>query len=330
MGRTTMKDEQLRQLRVFDAGDVRVVQGVAHGDPLSFADELVPGDAYRLGPDAPSRCLDLSAEPDGRLRITGGAADGHAGRVLHVDSCLTLMAQDGTAEEAVVLVEVEDAAAIAVYLLPLGRLAQGDDYRLVGIDRHAGTARLAQLACASFPRGTHVARAGGAQVLVEDLAPGDRILTRDNGAQPLRWIGRTTLRATGRFAPVLIRKGALHNARDLWLSPDHRVFIWQREDRLGAGRAELMVKVRHLVNGDSVVRREGGFVDYFQLVFDDHQIVYAEGIAAESQMIDHRSADALPAGMAPHATPRHLDYEVSQTLVSGPESVALLRRASAL
>ncbi|MGR3463179.1 Hint domain-containing protein [Limimaricola sp.] len=325
-----MDDNHLQRLRVFDAGDVRAAQGVARGEALSFADELVPGDAYRLAPEAPSRCLSLSAGPDGAFRIKDGAADGQPGRVLHVDSCLTLMAQGGATEEAIVLVEVEGAVAVAVYLLPLGHLERGEDYRLVGIDRHAGTARLAQLACVSFTRGTHIALASGAQVPVEELAPGDRIITRDSGAQPLRWIGRTTLRATGRFAPVLIREGALHNARDLWLSPDHRVFVWQRDDRLGAGRAELLVKVRHLVNGDSVMRREGGFVEYFQLVFDEHQIVYAEGIGAESQLIDQRSAGALPGGMAHHATPRHLGYEVSQALVSGPETVALLRRASAL
>lgn len=321
---------QLQHLGVHDAADFCVSQGVARGDPLSFADELVPGDSYRLRAAATRRPLVLRSLPDGSFRITSGAADGSVGRIVHLDSCLTLMAQGGAVSEALVLVEVEAAAAVAVYLLPLGHIAPEDELRLVGIDRHAGTRRLAEVACASFTCGTHVALGSGAQVPVESLEPGDRVLTRDAGPQPLRWVGRTALRATGRFAPVLIREGALHNARDLWLSPDHRVFVWQREDRVGAGRAELMVKVRHLINGDTVVQGEGGFVDYVQLAFDDHQIVYAEGIAAESLLVDRRTQDALPEGLARHARPRHSGYEVSERLVSGPDAVALLRRASGL
>ncbi|MCP1167487.1 Hint domain-containing protein [Limimaricola sp. ASW11-118] len=323
-------DSEIQQLAVFDAADLRVAQGVAQGDPLSFADELVPDDLYRVTGSGPARRLVLRALLDGGFQVVSGAADGRAGRRLHLDSCLTLMARDGTTSEAIVLVEVEADTAQAVYLLPLGRLEQGEDYRLVGIDRHAGTARLAQIACVSFTRGTHIALASGTQVPVEQLRPGDRILTRDDGPQVLRWIGQTTLRATGRFAPVLIRERALHNARDLWLSPDHRIFVWQREDHLRAGRAELMVRVRHLINGDTVVQSEGGFAEYFQLVFDDHQIVYAEGIAAESLLVDHRTRGAVPERIARHATPQHLSYEVSETLLSGTDAVALLRRASGL
>ena len=41
-------------------------------------------------------------------------------------------------------------------------------------------------------------------------------------------------------------------------------------------------------------RHDGGFVDYFQLLFDEHQIIYAEGIAAESLLIDPRTLAAVP------------------------------------
>jgi hypothetical protein len=49
----------------------------------------------------------------------------------------------------------------------------------------------------------------------------------------------------GEFAPIVITKGALHNENDLPVSPDHRLFVCQREDKLGAGRSEVLVKVRH-------------------------------------------------------------------------------------
>ncbi|MDO7631218.1 MAG: Hint domain-containing protein, partial [Loktanella sp.] len=109
----------------------------------------------------------------------------------------------------------------------------------------------------------------------------------------------------------------------------------QRQDRLGAGRSEVLVKVRHLINGDTVYQRDGGFVDYFQLLFDDHQIIYAEGIAAESLLIDPRTRAALPDHMRSGETRRsshghraHLDYEVQEKLLSQKDAIGLLRKAS--
>ena len=48
-----------------------------------------------------------------------------------------------------------------------------------------------------------------------------------------------------------------------------------------------MVRAKHLVNGKDVNRLNDGFVEYYQLLFDEHQIIYAEGIAAESLLFDN-------------------------------------------
>ena len=64
------------------------------------------------------------------------------------------------------------------------------------------------------------------------------------------------MRASGAFAPVLIKAGALNNVNDLVLGPEHRLFIYQRSDELGTGRSETLVRVRHLVNGNDVRRIE--------------------------------------------------------------------------
>ncbi len=315
-------------LPVIPSGGFVVTLGAARGDALGIADDLVLDDLYQLLPEAPRQALCAAVEPDGRMAVAAGSAAGRPGNALHLDACLTFAAPGGRLFEMLVLVEVEGGAVAEVWGLPLAPVEAKTDYRLVGVDRHAATARLAQAASASFARGTRITMASGEQVPVEALRLGDRVLTRDDGAQPIRWIGSRTVRATGAFAPVVIRRGALHNAEDLVLAPDHRIFVYQRQDRLGAGRAEVLVKVRHLVNGDSVVVREGGFVDYFQLVFDDHQIVFAEGIAAESLLVDPRTRAALPAGARPHAPRPHLAYEVQESLLPGAEAVELLRRAS--
>ena len=178
--------------------------------------------------------------------------------------------------------------------------------------------------------------ATGAQRAVEDLRVGDRVLTRDDGPQEIRWIGHQTVRAVGAFAPIRIAEGTLNNTRDLVVSPDHRLFIYQRQDHLGAGRSEVLVRARHLLNGTSIQRMSGGFVDYFQMLFDQHQIIYAEGIAAESMFMDNRTSAVLPADMGAkltellpgHRQSDHRDLEVQEALLARPDVAEILRKSS--
>ncbi|MFT7108322.1 MAG: hypothetical protein ACJAVT_002857 [Yoonia sp.] len=143
-------------------------------------------------------------------------------------------------------------------------------------------------------------------------------------------MGQATLRTTGSFARVVIKKDALHNEEDLVVRPDHRLFVYQCEDQLGAGRAEVLNKARHLVDHTTVVRKRGGFIDYLQLIFNQHHIVYAEGIAAESHLVDARARGALPIELTAldHNHRPHLDYEVKDNLIPLTKTAALLRGAS--
>lgn len=311
--------------------------GVADGDGISFADDLVMDDIYQLAKWSEKTQLSLTTGIDEKsYLISSGSTAGTAGNQVFLDSCLMFIAPDSTTFEVIVFVEVEDGSVEEIYILPFAPLVPGTDYRLVGIDRRTGTARLAEVACMSFARGTHITMSSGAQVLVEDLKEGDNVLTRDDGVKPIRWVGKTTFRAVGDFAPVVIRKGTLNNDNDLRISPEHRIFVYQREDQLGVGRSEVLVKARHLINGDSVYQEDGGFVDYFQVLFDEHQIIYAEGIATETLLVDPRTRGAVPeeinrrvSGNRPgHERPTHLDYEVQETLASIPDAAELLKRAS--
>ena len=329
----------MQTLPVFRAGYFVVTNGVAEGDGISFADELVLDDTYQLAHDAERSHLTVTIaadKDDTVLSIADGSGVGLVGNRVYLDCCLTLMAPDSTTFEALVLVEVEDGEVADIYMLPLAMLVPNTDYRLVGVDKDSAISKFGEMACVSFARGTHITLATGEQVQIEDLRVGDKVLTRDDGPQQIRWIGQATLRAVGDFAPVVITKGTLHNEHDLMLSPDHRIFVYQREDKLGAGRAEVLVRVRHLINGDSVYQQEGGFVDYFQLLFDEHQIIYAEGIAAESLLIDPRTRRAVPDTVRNqvdmdgkgHAHRNHLNYEIQEQLVADPSAAALLKNAS--
>ncbi|EPX76029.1 Hint domain-containing protein [Salipiger mucosus] len=326
-----------QSVSVYRADQLRVVNGANMGDGLGFAEELELDDVFNLSPVAALHRLSLvpASRPPFSVAVDSGI--GTPGAALHLDCCLTFMSGNGETTEALVLVETDaEGGVVQVLVLPVAPMQPRRDYVLVGIDRAGALQTFAQMACTSFTAGTMITLASGAQRAVEDLREGDRVLTRDDGPQEIRWIGHNTTRAIGAFAPVLIRAGTLNNARDLRVSPDHRLFVYQRQDRLGAGRAELLVRARHLVNGTTITRTEGGFVDYYQMLFDRHQIVYAEGIAAESLLVDTRTRAALPgdldktmgALLPDHGRSDQGVFEVQETLLRRPDAAEALRKSS--
>ena len=120
------------------------------------------------------------------------------------------------------------------------------------------------------------------EVPVEALAPGDLVRTQDRGLVPLRWTGSRRVRAEGALAPVRIAGDALGRHRMLEVSPLHRLLVRDVAAELLFGEAEVLVAARDLVNGTTIRRREGGWVTYVHLLFDRHEIVFAEGLATES------------------------------------------------
>ena len=69
--------------------------------------------------------------------------------------------------------------------------------------------------------------------------------------------------------------------------------MYQHDDLLANKRAETLVRARDLVDGKNVVWLDLGYIDYYQILFDEHQIIYAEGIAAESLLFDHSTQPSL-------------------------------------
>ncbi len=132
-----------------------------------------------------------------------------------------------------------------------------------------------------FAQGTLIATPQGGMP-VDRLRAGDLVVTRDHGPQALRWVGSRRVAGQGRFAPIRFAPGALGNIRPLMVSPQHRMLIsgWQAE--MYFGEPEVLVAAKSLINGDTIVATPVAGVDYFHLLFDSHEIVYAEGIAAES------------------------------------------------
>ncbi|GAB5447051.1 Hint domain-containing protein [Gymnodinialimonas sp.] len=143
------------------------------------------------------------------------------------------------------------------------------------------TAFVTVTAIPCFVRGTMILTEDGEKP-VEDLVAGDRIETRDNGLQPIRWIGSRKVAAEGRFAPIAIEAGTFGMHRRLVVSPQHRVMLTHWMAELMFGEDEVLIAAKDLVNECSVRVLEGGEVEYFHLLFDQHQIIFSEGLATES------------------------------------------------
>ena len=143
------------------------------------------------------------------------------------------------------------------------------------------TAFVTVTAIPCFAAGTLIRTAGG-DVPIELLAKGDLIETRDDGPQPIRWIGRRTVSARGSFAPIVIEPGTFGRHERLVLSPQHRVMLTHHMAELLFGEDEVLVAAKDLVNGVSVHVRESEEVVYFHMLFDRHQMIWSEGLLTES------------------------------------------------
>jgi len=132
-----------------------------------------------------------------------------------------------------------------------------------------------------FAAGTMILTENG-EVAVEDLAEGDLVVTAGNGLAPIRWIGKRTVSAAGSYAPICIAKGALGNTRDLLVSPAHRMMVADARASVLFSEEEVLVPAKALVDGDRIYRKTGGDVTYFHILFDAHEVIFAEGAPSES------------------------------------------------
>ena len=132
-----------------------------------------------------------------------------------------------------------------------------------------------------FLTGTQILTDQG-EIAVENLKIGDRVQTADGKLEPIKWIGRQTIKPHQvknplRGYPVLIKAGALGNnlpSRDLYVSPDHSMFV-----------EGLLINAGALVNDISILKTEPTETfTYYHIELENHSLVIAEGAAAESYL----------------------------------------------
>ncbi|MEP5090611.1 MAG: Hint domain-containing protein, partial [Paracoccaceae bacterium] len=119
-------------------------------------------------------------------------------------------------------------------------------------------------------------------VAIEALEQGDLVITRDNGPKPVRWIGTRTMLAPQKHAPIWFAPGVFGNKSPFSLSPQHRVLVCDYRAQLFFGEDEVLIPAKFLVNGTTITQAPPGEVTYLHLLFDDHEIITADGVASES------------------------------------------------
>lgn len=179
------------------------------------------------------------------------------------------------------------------------------------------------------------------KVAVEDLAPGDHVLTRDHGYQPLAWTGERTLTAAEMAfcpaaAPIRIAAGALGRGlpeRDLSVSPRHRMLITGARADLMFGEREVLVTATDLLGLPGVSQEAPAETRYIHVMCDAHQIIRAEGAWTESFQPADTVLGALDSatraellGLFPELATAEgrAAFAAARPVLSSPEAKALL------
>lgn len=128
-------------------------------------------------------------------------------------------------------------------------------------------------------------------IRARDLVPGDKIQTMDNGLQTLRMVlrralGAEDLKKNPNMRPVCIKAGALGSGlptKDLLVSPQHRLLVQSHIAERMFGEAEVLASAKKMTKLPGIfVVEDCSEVEYFHLILDRHEIVFADGAPTES------------------------------------------------
>jgi hypothetical protein len=150
--------------------------------------------------------------------------------------------------------------------------------KVFGLSANGGGSDI-NVAC--FAAGTHIATERG-MVAVEALREGDVVRTVMRGGwHSIIWLGHRRIdcrrhRDPAAVWPICVRTGAFGHGRpfhDLYLSPEHAVLI-----------DGVLIPIRCLVDGQTIVQRMCDTISYWHVELAEHNVIYAEGVPAESYL----------------------------------------------
>lgn len=153
-----------------------------------------------------------------------------------------------------------------------------------------------------FADGTFLLTPDGPRA-IETLQVGDEIVTSDHGAREITWVFAKTWTATEvaqapNLAAVYIHKGALGPglpSHDLRLSQQHRVLVQGAIARRMFGEAEVLIPAKALLPLPGVhLDSSRKPVTYYHIMLQNHEIVFANGIPAESLYLGQQALKSIP------------------------------------
>jgi collagen type I/II/III/V/XI/XXIV/XXVII alpha len=194
---------------------------------------------------------------------------------------------DATAGIVGTTLEVKNGSGTLNYTLV------GGDYSDVRVSTQPDGKGGTDVILACFAQGTRILTVDG-DVAVESLVVGDHVVTAGGKSSPVMWLGfrhvdcrnHTNPRAVW---PICVRSGAFGDGRPhrhLLLSPDHAVHI-----------DEVLIPIRHLVNDKTIVREAVDTITYWHVELAHHDVLLAEGLAAESYLDTGNRAEFVNADL---------------------------------
>lgn len=186
-----------------------------------------------------------------------------------------------------------------------------------------------------FAKGTEIATPRG-QRPVEDLRAGDSVLTEDGRSVTIAWIGascyeRQQASREDRLRPVRLRAHAFGPGlpdRELVLSPQHRIVVDGPACELLFGTERAFVVARNLPEPFASMPDPESDVTYFHILLEQHEILVANGLPAESlqparRMIESLSSDARAGLMAV------IDVLGAEAMLTRPDALPTLNHREA-
>lgn len=248
----------------------------------------------------------IAIEPGGDA--TSGTADAHSG-VTHDTDVLGLgttftnsvvLAETQTlngGDTATVVIDSQSNTSVGVFI----EEEQSANAEVNHTNETVGIVAFEDGLIPCFTAGTLIETPAG-NVRVETLSVGDLLETADNGSQKIRWIGRrrlseADLARNATLYPVRILAGALGNGlpeRDLLVSRQHRMYMSSKIANRLFGASEVLVAAIKLTALPGIfVDTDVQQVEYIHMLFDNHELVFAEGTKTESLYLGLQAVTAL-------------------------------------
>ncbi len=194
---------------------------------------------------------------------------------------------------------------------------------------------------ACFTRGSMIDTPSGPKA-IETLKAGDLVDTLDHGPVAISWIGSSRVNfanysRSGKLRPIVIRAGAFGHGMpkvDMRVSRQHRMLVSSKIAKRMFNVSEVLIPAARLLSLPGVeIDEETQEVEYLHLMFDQHQVIWADGAPTESfffgpqaiKSLQREAREELEA-LFPELVSGHAVYEAARIIPELKRQKKLIER----